>query len=214
MPNISRKDLERLAIGFGIADFLTEGRLSAPIARGTKAALRKAAPAIGRGLLKYGPRVAVTAARVTPTPLAAAATGAVVIQNREAIANLARQGFEVIEPAAQRGFETAVDYGQGVLERAMDPATFQRPEQRDLFPFSVIPTARPKKKTSKFNKAIRAGMVAAKASTSYGKKGTINNAKKAFSAVTKTASKINKGGKVAKKGALRKIGLAIKKVLR
>ena len=57
-------------------------------------------------------------------------------------------------------------------------------------------------------------MKAAKASTSYGKKGTINNAKKAFTAVTKTASKINKGGKVAKKGALRKIGLAIKKVLK
>ena len=57
-------------------------------------------------------------------------------------------------------------------------------------------------------------MAAAKASTSYGKKGTINNAKKAFSAVTKTASRINKGGKVPKKGALRKIGLAIKKVLK
>ena len=76
MVNISRKDLERLAIGFGVADFLTEGRLSAPIARGTKAALKKAAPAIGRALIRYGPTVAVTAARVTPTPLAAAATGA------------------------------------------------------------------------------------------------------------------------------------------
>ena len=71
-----------------------------------------------------------------------------------------------------------------------------------------------KKVKSKFNKAVSAGMKAAKASTSYGKKGTINNAKKAFTAVTKTASRINKGGKVAKKGALRKIGLAIKKVLK
>jgi len=57
-------------------------------------------------------------------------------------------------------------------------------------------------------------MKAVKASTSYGKKGTINNAKKAFSAVTKTASRINKGGKVAKKGVARKIGLAVKKVLK
>ena len=71
-----------------------------------------------------------------------------------------------------------------------------------------------KKAKSKFNKAVSAGMKAAKASTSYGKKGTINNTKKAFAAVTKTASKINKGGKVPKRGALRKIGLAIKKVLR
>ena len=71
-----------------------------------------------------------------------------------------------------------------------------------------------KKATSKFNKAVSAGMKAAKASTSYGRKGTINNAKKAFTAVTKTASRINKGGKVAKKGIQRKIGLAIKKVLK
>ena len=71
-----------------------------------------------------------------------------------------------------------------------------------------------KKAKSKFNKAVSAGMKAAKASTSYGKKGTINNAKKAFTAVTKTASRINKGGKVAKKGIQRKIGLAIKKVLK
>jgi hypothetical protein len=71
-----------------------------------------------------------------------------------------------------------------------------------------------KRAKSKFNKAVSAGMKAAKASTSYGKKGTINNAKKAFSAVTKEASRINKGAKVAKKGIKRKIGLAIKKVLK
>ena len=71
-----------------------------------------------------------------------------------------------------------------------------------------------KKPKSKFNKAVSAGMKTVKASTSYGKKGTINNAKKAFSAVTKTASKINKGAKIAKSGISRKIGLAVKKVLK
>ena len=71
-----------------------------------------------------------------------------------------------------------------------------------------------KKTKSKFNQAVSAGMKAAKASTSYGRKGTLNNAKKAFTAVTKEASRINKGAKVAKKGIKRKIGLAIKKVLR
>ena len=71
-----------------------------------------------------------------------------------------------------------------------------------------------KKPKSKFNKAVSAGMKTVKASTSYGKKGTINNAKKAFSAVTKTASKINKGAKVAKSGITRKIGLAVKRILK
>ena len=74
--------------------------------------------------------------------------------------------------------------------------------------------SRRRKKVSKFSKAVSAGMKTVKASTSYGKKGSINNAKKAFSAVTKTASKINKGGKVAKSGITRKIGLAVRKILK
>ena len=106
-------------------------------------------------------------------------------------------GQDLLEMAAERGRSDRVRFEQALTDLTMVTA----------------PKAK-KRVTSKFNKAIKAGMAAAKASTSYGKKGTINNAKKAFSAVTKTASKINKGGKVAKKGALRKIGLAIKKVLK
>jgi|CoawatStandDraft_6_1074263.scaffolds.fasta_scaffold60451_2 hypothetical protein len=71
-----------------------------------------------------------------------------------------------------------------------------------------------KKVTTKFNKAVSAGMKAVRMSTSYGGKNKISDAKKAFTQVTKTASKINKGAKVAKKGILRKIGLAVKKVLK
>lgn len=213
MVQISRKDLERLAIGFGIADFLTEGRLSAPIARGTKAALKKAAPAIARGLIQYGPTVAVTAARVTPTPLAAAATGAFLVQNREQVAELARRGIDVTAPIAQQGFNTAVDYGQGVIERALDPATFRPlPEPTVGFPFDVVkrPT---KKRLSKFNRAVKAGMTAVRNSKSYGKKGTISNAKRAFSAVTKVASKVNKGKKVSAKGVTGTIARAVRKIL-
>ncbi len=70
-----------------------------------------------------------------------------------------------------------------------------------------------KKAKSKFNKAVSAGLKTLKASTSYGKKGTINNTRKALSLVSKTASRINKGGKVAKSGIKRKIGLVIKRIL-
>ena len=204
MVSISRRDLEALAVGFGIADFFAEGKLSAPIGRATKAALRKAAPAIARGIVRYGPAAVSTAARVTPTGLVASTAGVLAIQNREKIADLAAQGYQVVAPAAQ-----------GIAERALDPESF-RPmgEPRDLLPLGG-PIKRPtKKRLSKFNQSIKKGMEVIKQSTSYGKKGTINNAKKAFTAVTKTASKINKGGKVAKSGIKRKIGLAIKKVLR
>ena len=52
-----------------------------------------------------------------------------------------------------------------------------------------------------------------KSSTSFGKKNVINNPKKAFAAVTKTASSVKKTGKVAKSGIRRKIGLAIRRIL-
>jgi hypothetical protein len=52
-----------------------------------------------------------------------------------------------------------------------------------------------KKKKSKFNTAVSRGMATAKAGTSYGVKGVINAPKKAFAAVTKMASKINKAKK-------------------
>ena len=70
-----------------------------------------------------------------------------------------------------------------------------------------------RKVTTKFNKAVREGMKVVRASTSYGKKGTINNAKKAFTAVTKTVSKVRRGLKMPKKGITRKIALAAKRIL-
>ena len=214
MVNISRKDLERLAIGFGGGDFLTEGRLSAPIARGTKAALKKAAPAIGRALIRYGPTVAVTAARVTPTPLAAAATGAVLVQNRAAVADLTRQGYQVVAPAIAQAGATAIDYGGDVLQRALDPTSFQpMGEPTQLLPVGGPVKRLTRKRLSKFNKAVKAGMSAVKKSTSYGKKGKINNAKKAFSAVTKVASKVNRGAKVSAKGVTGTIARAVRKIL-
>ena len=209
MVQISRKDLERLAIGFGIADFLTEGALTKPIARSTKSALRKAAPAIGRGIIRYGPKVALTAARVTPTPLAAAAVGAAAIQNRARIADAAGNVYEMVAPAVQQ-------YGQGVVERALDPETyvspraFPAPMARDLL---IEGITKRKPKRTKFNSAVKRGMEIVKASTSYGKKGTINNAKKAFSAVTKAASAVSRGRKAPKSGIRRKLHTAMSKIL-
>ena len=72
---------------------------------------------------------------------------------------------------------------------------------------------RVKRKLSKFNKAIRAGMATVKKSTSYGKPGTFNNSKKAFAAVTKVASGLKKGRKAPKKGIRGRIARAIKRYI-
>jgi hypothetical protein len=70
-----------------------------------------------------------------------------------------------------------------------------------------------KKTTTKFNRAVKAGMAAVRNSKSYGKKGTINNARRAFSAVTKVASKVNRGKKVSAKGVTGTIARAVRKIL-
>ena len=76
----------------------------------------------------------------------------------------------------------------------------------------IVPSKR-KKAMTKFNKAVKEGMKIVRSSSSYGKKGTISNSKKAFSAVTKTVAKARKGGKTPAKGVLRKIALKAKKIL-
>ena len=210
MVTISRRDLEALAVGFGIADFLSEGRLTKPISKATKTALKKAAPAIARGIIRYGPAVASAGARVTPTGLAVSTAGLLALQNRDKIADLAAQGYEVLAPAGP----ALREYGAGVAERALDPETYApMGEPRDILPLGG-PIKRPtKKRLSKFNKAIKKGMSIVKGSTSYGKKGTISNAKKAFSAVTKAASRVNRGRKAPAKGIARKLHTAMTKII-
>jgi len=214
MVSISRKDLERLAIAFGIADFFSGGKLTAPIGNAARKALVKSAPAIGRGIIRYGPTVALTAARVTPTPVAAVATGALAYSQRERIKDAAGNVYEKVQPGAAEYLGGVSDrmqqfvadpqaYAEGIGTGVFDPG---RPIVGKAFPKS-------RKKTSKFNQAIKRGMSIVKGSTSYGKKGTINNAKKAFSAVTKAASRVNRGRKAPAKGIARKLHTAMSKIL-
>jgi len=209
MVQISRKALAQLAFGWGVADFFAGGRLGRPIGDAARKAVVKAAPAIARGIIRYGPTAALTAARVTPTPLAAAVTGAAVVANRELIRDAAGNVYEKVAPAAQQ-------YAAGVAERALDPETYtQRREGPTMASDMLIErlVGKPKKQRSKFNSAVSKGMKIVKGSTSYGKKGTINNAKKAFTAVTKAASAVSKGRKAPKSGIRRKLHTAMSKIL-
>jgi len=77
---------------------------------------------------------------------------------------------------------------------------------------AFIPTKR-KKAMTKFNRAVKEGMKIVKQSTSYGKKGTISQSRKAFGAVNKVISNVNKGKKITAKGVLRKVALRAKKII-
>jgi len=103
-------------------------------------------------------------------------------------------GQQLLEAAEQSGADT---------RRSFDMAMFNLQAQAE---------EKVKRTKSKFNKAVGAGMKAAKASTSYGKKGIINAPKKAFAAVTKLASKINKAKLPGHKLPVRPKSLNAKKI--
>jgi putative intracellular protease/amidase len=196
MVNISKRDLAVIAGLAGAADFLAEGRFTAPLARALKTVIRRGGPTAARFTGATALRAAGTVASVGKTialrhPVLTA--GAVVYytyQNRDELGGLVEQGYEVVQDFA--------DITRAKFDEGIQPITGLS------FP------KMPKKRMTKFNSAVKKGMSIVKGSTSYGKKGTINNAKKAFAAVTKVASAASKKKKTPKKGITRKIYMGIK----
>ena len=203
MAKVTKKDLAIIAGLAGAADFLAEGRFSAPLARALKTVVRRGGPAAARFTGASAVRLAGTAATVGKTialrhpVLTAGAVVAYTYKNRDELGQLVEQGYEVIQPQVQQV--------GGMVQQGLQTLA-------DLdAPIVGVRTPKFTKKTqTKFNKAVSKGMSIVKKSTSYGKKGTINNAKKAFSAVTKVASAASKKKKAPKKGITRKIYLGVK----
>lgn len=144
----------------------------------------------------------------------AAAKRAVQVLARGAVraAPVAAQAARV-NPYAAAGLTGLAAYELGLLDPLAAP-TMQAAQTATEAAQEILierPERVRKKRRTTFNKAVSAGMKAVKQSTSYGKKGTINNAKKAFSAVNKVASKLNKGQKVSTKGPTGVIKRAIGK---
>jgi len=113
-------------------------------------------------------------------------------------------------PREQQVIDFAVDQasraGQFLREEVFIPETIAVARERGKI---SVPTAARKK--TKFNRAVSAGMKAAKASKYYGKKGTLSSPKKAFSAVTKIASKLSRGKAVRRTGSSGVIARAMPK---
>ena len=119
--------------------------------------------------------------------------------------------------------QAAIDYATPRIASGAEAFGQRMGPERRFIPFpervvgEVIETAlvpsRRKKAMTKFNKAVKEGMKIVRSSSSYGKKGTISNSKKAFAAVTKSVSKARKGAKLPKKGVLRKVQSHAKGIL-
>jgi len=114
--------------------------------------------------------------------------------------------------AALGGYALQTEPGQQLLEAAaergrQDRIRFERALQDTL----TLAPIKGKKRINKFNASVKRGMAIIKASTSYGAKGSINAPKKAFTAVTKTVSKVKQGKAAPKKGILGKVAASARK---
>ena len=124
-----------------------------------------------------------------------------------------RQGQELLAAADEHGRQSRILYERAQQEIMTTPQRLEagltsQPTRVD-FQRDVVPIIR-KRAVSKFNKAVSAGMKVVKKSTSYGAKGKISPAKKAFSLVTKLASAKKRKKKSPKSGIRRKIWTAMK----
>ena len=122
--------------------------------------------------------------------------------------------FPITTGAALGGAALATPPGQDLLAAAAERGRMDRIRfEQALTDLTRVTIPKAKARTkSKFNKMVSAGMKTVKASTSYGKKGTISNAKKAFSAVTKAASAVTKGKKLPKSGIKRRLMTAMRRI--
>jgi len=174
MSKFTKRELEimvgALALDKGL-DFLTGGAINRWSRKQAVNIVKKVLPAALRVGAVPAASIAGSLGRAaipiaTNPYLAGAALGYGALQTQP--------GQQLLESAAQSGADT---------RRSLDMALFNLQAQAEQ---------KVKRTKSKFNKAVGAGMKAAKAGTSYGKKGIINAPKKAFASVTKLASKINK----------------------
>jgi len=205
----TQKEIAAFVVGHGIVDFVTGGTLSRIERNALWKVIKKLGPPAARGAIGIVPSVARTVGMVAMRHpyVAAGAVIYVAVTEREKIRTLLEQGYDVIE--------------ERLPTPSLPPSPPSIPGVEEIITGSMIPQfmARPplppgarlrRRGPSKFNKAVSAGMKAIKKSTSYGKRGVIKPAKKAFALVTKLASAKKKKKKAPKNGIRRKIWNAMK----
>ena len=178
MALLSDKQQRDLLVALGIIDFVTRGKINAAAFDLTIATLKRVLPAaarIGVGTASVAGRSALGAALpIVTNPYALGlGLGYGALQTEP--------GQQLLEAASERGRMDRIRLEQGLTD----------------IEFGI--KKKVKRTKSKFNNAVSAGMKAVKNSTSYGKKGVINAPKKAFKAVVKVASTVNKMIKAGKK---------------
>jgi len=201
MALLSDKQQRNLLIALGLTDFATRSRLSTAAFDVVVATARRFGPAAARGTAGFVPAAARTVGMVAMKHpyVATAAVLYVGIKNREKIRSLLEQGYDIVEPAVQPAISEVMQITEPGREELL-AGIGARP----------ITTRLTRRRPSKFNKAVSAGMKALKKAPTYGGKGKIKPAKKAFALVVKLASAKMKKKKAPKSGIRRRIWNAMK----
>ena len=192
---VTKRDLEVAIAAYGLGRILPAGS--------TRAAVRAIIPQVVRG----GRVIAPVAARTVGT-LAAANPISTGLGLGLGFTQTPA-GQELLESAAERGRQDRMALEQYIDDKVTQATTIATsPMIRSAAKSSL------KRRASKYNRAVKAGMAAVKASRFNGKKGKITNAKKTFSTVNKVVSAVNKGKKVATKGIRGTIARAARRVFK
>jgi hypothetical protein len=191
MALLTNKQQRDLLVALGLIDFVTRGRVNAAAFDLTLATVKRVLPGVAMGGGRAGLSVAGSLARAA-IPIA---TNPYIAGPALAYGALQTEpGQQLLDAAAQSGAQT---------RRDLDVALFNLQAQAEQ---------KVKRTKTKFNRAVSAGMKQAKRGTSYGRTGVINAPKKAFAAVTKMASKINKAKLPGHKLPVRPSSINAKKI--
>jgi hypothetical protein len=127
------------------------------------------------------------------------------------------QGQQLLAAAEEHGRQSRILYERAQQELMTTPQRIEAAiaatgAGSSLQRETLVPQLK-KRAVSKFNRAVSKGMKIVRASTSFGKKGKINNAKRAFSTVTKVVSLKKRKKKAPRSGIRAKIYHGIKGLL-
>ena len=183
-------------------------------------------PTRSRKMLAYAGRKGIqlagfAAARAAPAVGSAVLASPVATGAALGIGALATPpGQDLLALAAEHGRQSRILFERAQQELMTTPQRIEAAIAATGAGSSFTPTAQrqvvprlKKRAVSKFNKAVSKGMKIVRDSTSYGKKGKINNAKRAFSAVTKVVSLKKRKKKAPRSGIRAKIFRGIKGML-
>jgi len=177
-------------------------------------------PTRSRKMLAYAGRKGIqlagfAAARAAPAVGSAVLASPVATGAALGIGALATPpGQDLLAAAAEHGRQSRILFERAQQELMTTPQRIEAAAMSQPVspPPDLVPRLK-KRAVSKFNKAVSKGMKIVRASTSFGKKGKINNAKRAFATVTKVVSLKKRKKKAPRSGIRAKIFRGIKGML-